>query len=1002
MKAPDFDRRTRRDVLEQIQQLAESYTPEWRFDREHPDVGTALALIYSEMFSRTIRLFNQSAQKNQISFFNHLGAGMLPASPAYGYLTFQLAPQVEHGVEVPRGTQAVAESEGENLVYETVNDLYVTPARIAEIYNADGEEDHICRVYEQTAFEQNPAPFPLFTMQGENLQAHRLYFCHDTALRLERGAEIELDWGRQLGDPDWAALYRSVLDPSVLQFSYWAGESGWQALAQRAGKNGRIVLDYPDGALPFAQTELFGQAGYWIRCETREAARLEALSLSAFRLRTQADGLPPDVVYSGGMDQDQHRYLPFGERMALFGEVYFGSEEVLCKRGAQVQLRFHLDFLRFPVEIDPQNPEIDWKMIMKQSDVRPDPEYDITIEEVIWEYFNGQGWSRLFPDQRYHDLFTTKYGTVGQVKLMEFICPDDMERIIVNSHDTFFLRARILKINNLYKTKGNFIAPALSETQFSYRYPDSGTMPLRVAWENNLHQESAPGVGWENRPAALNPFCLMEQKKRAVYLGWETPPTGGPVKLLAQMKSTLAEPASGLLWEYWNGRAWQEANLVDETGGLAKSGLITMIGSPDFAQRELWGSVRYWMRVTDRGDAYRKNSRRGYPLVTGLFLNTTRILQVRTRADAWFSVEPHQENRRCVLPDRQLYHVEVWVGEAGQLEDRELERLERENRVVKERDESGAVSRIWVRWDETEDFVLTDGGSRCYRVDRNEGVISFSDGVHGKIPPAQPYPSIRVKYSTGGGQAGNREAGGISRLNRNLPYISGVFNPEPTVGGSDQETAEAAMARTAAAFSHRSRAVTAGDFERLAQEAHRSVYRAKCFCGYDGKGRRSPGAVTLVLLQKDYFGGRQYFDQVRGQVLQFLAGKVSENLLETGKLSVVEPQFLELRVKAEIYVESFDQVFQARRRTEEALARFIDPIHGNFDGNGWAIGSIPNLTQLTNVMKSVPEIRQVKLLSLSAYRVESGGNEEIDLDRRDQYRFALPVNGTHDLYLTIG
>ncbi len=95
-------------VAKKLLSLSESYTPEWRFDLENPDVGSAFALIYAEMFSKTIRLFNQSAEKNQISFFNHLEANMQPAIPAYGYLTFFLTESMEHGVEIPRGTQAVA------------------------------------------------------------------------------------------------------------------------------------------------------------------------------------------------------------------------------------------------------------------------------------------------------------------------------------------------------------------------------------------------------------------------------------------------------------------------------------------------------------------------------------------------------------------------------------------------------------------------------------------------------------------------------------------------------------------------------------------------------------------------------------------------------------------------------------------------------------------------------------------------------------------------------
>ena len=340
--------------------------------------------------------------------------------------------------------------------------------------------------------------------------------------------------------------------------------------------------------------------------------------------------------------------------------------------------------------------------------------------------------------------------------------------------------------------------------------------------------------------------------------------------------------------------------------------------------------------------------------------------------------------------------------ETGQIEDKELERLEKQNRVQKTVDETGMVTDVWVLWEETEDFVLAKPTSRWYRVDRNEGKIFFSDGKCGKIPTAQQYESILVRYSTSGGQAGNQKTGKINRLNRTIAYIHGVSNPEPTVGGSDPETAAEAMARMAAFFSHRARAVTASDYESLAREASRTIYKVKCFSGLDGLGRRMPGAVTLVLLQKDYFGGRKYFDMVQEQVMNYLKDKVSRQLIESGKLFIAEPQFLEICVNAEISVDSFDRIFQVKNIAEKKLSDFINPIDGNFDGNGWTIGVLPNLTQLTNVLKSVPNIKQIKSVSLSVYLLQSGRRAEISLEHQDQYKFALPVSGQHDLYLTVG
>lgn len=42
---------------------------------------------------------------------------------------------------------------------------------------------------------------------------------------------------------------------------------------------------------------------------------------------------------------------------------------------------------------------------MKRTDFIPDPEYDIGIDEVIWEYYNGNDWRKLPESDRYSKVF---------------------------------------------------------------------------------------------------------------------------------------------------------------------------------------------------------------------------------------------------------------------------------------------------------------------------------------------------------------------------------------------------------------------------------------------------------------------------------------------------------------------------------------------------------------------------------------------------------------------
>ena len=46
-------------IQKDIRKRAESYTPEWRFWPENPDIGSALAIVYAEMMAGTVRQFSR-------------------------------------------------------------------------------------------------------------------------------------------------------------------------------------------------------------------------------------------------------------------------------------------------------------------------------------------------------------------------------------------------------------------------------------------------------------------------------------------------------------------------------------------------------------------------------------------------------------------------------------------------------------------------------------------------------------------------------------------------------------------------------------------------------------------------------------------------------------------------------------------------------------------------------------------------------------------------------
>ena len=70
-------------------------------------------------------------------------------------------------------------------------------------------------------------------------------------------------------------------------------------------------------------------------------------------------------------------------------------------------LSFELDFFKTPIEHPPEPDSTQYRSFMTEEDFGTVREQDVVIERVLWEYWNGLGWARLFPSGENEDLFTT-------------------------------------------------------------------------------------------------------------------------------------------------------------------------------------------------------------------------------------------------------------------------------------------------------------------------------------------------------------------------------------------------------------------------------------------------------------------------------------------------------------------------------------------------------------------------------------------------------------------
>lgn len=964
------------NIIQSMAARAANYTPEWNFDMEEADIGSALAYVYADMTEDTLRQLKRMKEKHRLAFFNSLGAEPRGASSARGFAVLSLVPNAPGGTEMNAHTVMTAETEdGGSARFETEEDLYVTPSQPVCLYLADGNKDGIYRLSDN--LKELSAPVALFEERGENLQRHELYLAHEEILGAEGESEIEIRINVRRGQPLKAEQLKFFTDPENVDFSYWTGEE-WQVFSKIELGWNSLLLQKKAFLPAFGKMQLGGKETYVIRCLVKDITGIGELSAEEILLGSRGSRLRPKYIYGASMECSLKEFFPFGERMNLYEEVYFGSEEALTKRGAEITLSFSLDFARVPIETAVEETPIEWKWIMQSSEFHTDPEYDITVEEVVWEYYNGTGWSRLFPGSEYSDIFGNDPKTGNRKRTLSFQCPQDMMPILINSCEACYIRARILKMNNLYKLKGSYIAPIIGNPMFSYDYGDGLTPPQVLSIENNGERHTASYEEIKKAGEAILLFTGLPQKGKSLYLGFRKPPIGSLVRMLWVFENASIEKRGSIRWEYESSRGFLEMNAADLTDHLSRSGTVTFIGKEDFQKSFHFGQELYWIRLWDEDGFYSEHKvQRTYPILKGLWMNAVKIRHREREITESFTLDYYEEDCSFHLRQGNIDEISVEVLEGSEEEEH------------------------WVIWEEVANLKLQPGGSRVCQVDRSAGILHFGNGIHGQVPPFGRSGGIRVRYRCGGGSRGNVAPGKVGRLNRTVGFVSKVTNPLPLWGGLDQETISETVNRFSARLRHTDRAVTARDYEELAMEATGVLSKVRCFGGRNDKGEEEAGAVTLVIYLKGGKEDKNLFYAVQEDIRRYLTSRMDPGILKRGRFYITEPKLAEIGVRAEVVVDDFQDIFTVRRMAREKIRAFLDPVSGQHDGRGWNIGQFPEAMQIQNILQGIPQIQWISKLYFMTFVNGPKGRQEADFLSIRRHPFVLPGFGETEVVVTV-
>lgn len=967
MDIPQMEKMTKKDIIDYMKQCAKQYVPEWRYDEQQPDAGTALASIFADMMYDNIKKFNMSVAGDLFSFFDGVNARLCPASPAEGFVVFGMPDGIQTEAEVEKGTRLLAQVEEEQLVFETQEEVLVRPLDIQRIFLTNPAKDAIYDLFDSRR-EEAPSFF-VFEDGVENLQRHRLLFCFGEELAVTSYANARLSFtvaGRGAKEEN---LRKVFSDNSRIRFFYGDGQN-YKKITDYTYEKGQICFRIPGGEQGMAPMEEFASM-HVISAEILDAAFFSGLYLQGVSLGTECLGRKPDFVNVKGTDQEVDEFLAFGENPSLYDEFYIGSGEVFGKAGARLSVEFDLDFVKIPLEEIASGEKISWKRIMRKQQFVPEEEYDITIREVIWEYYNGYGWKRLSVSARYRDIFSVEDGLQGVRRRMEFTCPEDIERVLVNSAEEYCIRARIIRMNNAYKTKGAYIAPVAGNFSLSYSYFDHPLHPQVIFQQDNMEQAIYQKEEMMEKGFAFAACKAREEVQKTCYFGLGQPPVGGPLKFLFVMHDSVRGSFPGLKWEYLSEGGWRELHPADGTEGFAHTGLVSWYGRSDSRRETIFGEDLYWLRLSEGNGQRLEEAGGNCPKIEGIYPNATSVLGVETIEET-FGIAPRAEEKQITLSYGDVCSLEVLV--------------------LEKTDYSHSLEEKWELWSEVSELGANSGSRREFVADRREGKLTFPKYMDKAKLNEQEEIEIHVKYEHCQGEIANVPTGEINRLDRTVGFINSVFNPMSTVCALDGETIMEAVGRNASLLRHGGRCVSAEDYEDMAREAVRDISKVKCFAGYDGQGRPGQGAVTLVVLSKDYGESSYSFERTKRRIYSYLSANMDQNIVSRGRFDIVMPELIRLDVKVVLELAQEKEVFAATKRVREELERFLDPLRGNFYGDGWEIGVLPDKNQIMHDLKQVEGVKYISQLSLRKYR--SGRFEEYEINEERLLPFyRLPKSG---------
>jgi len=558
---------------------------------------------------------------------------------------------------------------------------------------------------------------------------------------------------------------------------------------------------------------------------------------------------------------------------------------------------------------------------------------------------------------------------------------------------TFTLSAPPLSDRRIIIPLHTEVATVRTETEEAVVFTTDSEFEVRMP-ELRWVLVSLDGQEYQDHSPALNedtPFDIWGKKpeiNQAVYFGFDQDLSATTLALSVECEKHgigIDPNNPPWQWQVWRGNefGWQAASIVsDKTAGFNQNGDLQLSlpyrcqpNQLQLREAATWLRCMPLEKLPLGTEPYSQSPRLRHVSAysIGITVPVTHALAVGPEVLGTSNGQPAQEfrllNHNLLKPEGPEEVVEVSLDENQ-----------------------------WEVWQPVLDFGNSTPSDKHYVLDPISGEVEFGPAIRqrngtepqfGAIPPNRSIIRIH-SYRIGGGVRGNVGTGRVRVLKSTLTYVSSVVNRSPITGGLEAQSLEDARLRSPALLRTRHRAVTADDYEFLAGQIE-GVGRVRCLQPQPNAAEPiAPNTIMLLVIPSqpplDEDEMDRHIDlhealavQERRPAIEAalqnqlalspstvvrLKDHLDSRRLLTTRLEIQQPRYIWVTVQTRIKTLPKAEPERVRYAVKAALYRFLNPVFGGPDENGWPFGRALTIDKVYALIQTVPGVEYATELNL--------------------------------------